>query len=138
MARAAIRNSFFLLILLVINKVLPPTGARLTWRNYDEKTNRANFWAVFSLCHVARLFQFQKAIYQAITKTFATEKRGQKEAKCHEESPKSTFCNKKKEESNSTFCGSQTWSVRNNFVTLQLDAAKARDEARPRPRLRNN
>ena len=138
MAMAAIRNSFFLLILLVINKVLPPTGARLTWRNYDEKTNRANFWAVFSLCHVAHSFRFQKAIYQAITKTIAIEKRGQKEAKCHEESPKSNFCNKKKEESNSTFCGSQTWSVRNNFVTLQLDAAKARDEARPRPRLRNN
>ena len=76
MARAAIRNSFFLLILLVINKVLPPTGARLTWRNYDEKTNRANFWAVFSLCHVARSFRFQKAIYQDLTKTLATEKRG--------------------------------------------------------------
>lgn len=138
MARAAIRNSFFLLILLVINKVLPPTGARLTWRNYDEKTNRANFWADFSLCHVAHSFRFQKAIYQALTKTIATEKRGQKEAKCHEKSPKSNFCNKKKEESNSAFCGSQTWSVRNNFVTLQLDAAKARDEASPRPRLRNN
>ena len=138
MAMAAIRNSFFLLILLVINKVLPPTGARLTWRNYDEKTNRANFWADFSLCHVAHSFQFQKAIYQALTKTIATEKRVQKEAKCHEKSLKSNFCNKKKEESNSAFCGSQTWSVRNNFVTLQLDAAKARDEASHRPRLRNN
>ena len=133
MARAAIRNSFFLLILLDINKVLPPTGARLTWRNYDEKTNRANFWADFSLCHVAHSFQFQKAIYQAVTKTIATEKRGQKEAKCHEKSPKSNFCNKKKEESNSAFCGSQTWSVRNNFVTLQLDAAKGSRRSKPPP-----
>jgi len=105
----------------------------LTWRNYDEKTNRANFWAVFSLCHVAHSFQFQKAIYQAITKTIATEKRGQKEAKCHEKSPKSNFCNKKKEESNSAFCGSQTWSVRNNFVTLQLDAAKGSRRSKAPP-----